>query len=204
MLTYKERMDSDRAWAFHDACLHFGNASQVHKTLRRLTRRLRDLEIPYALVGAMAMFFHGYRRFTMDVDILVRPEGLERFQQNLEDAYVAIEGKHGSLLDAESGVPIDFVLSGKPAGSPTNAPFIIPDPACNSVLLEDVPCMQLAPLIDLKLAYGMANLRRLRHLADVQEMISALNLPKEFGERLHSSLRQKYSDLWEAVDSNPP
>ena len=51
--------------------MHFDKENAVHKTLRKITTRLGDLGIPYALVGGMAMFFHGYRRFTEDVDLLV-------------------------------------------------------------------------------------------------------------------------------------
>ena len=51
--------------------MHFEKANAVHKTLEKVTKRLDELGIPYAVVGAMAFFFHGYRRFTDDVDLLV-------------------------------------------------------------------------------------------------------------------------------------
>ena len=48
--------------------MHFEKESAVHQALRKITRRLEELGISYAIVGGMAMFLHGYRRFTEDVD----------------------------------------------------------------------------------------------------------------------------------------
>ena len=57
----------------------------VHQTLRRIAHRLNDLGIPYAVVGGLSLFAHGFRRFTEDVDILVTAEGLRRIHKELED-----------------------------------------------------------------------------------------------------------------------
>jgi hypothetical protein len=205
MQSYEQRIDADRAWGFHDACLHFENASEVHKTLGKVTRRLADLGIPYAVAGAMAMFFHGYRRFTMDVDILVTPDGMERFRHETDSGeFCPLADSRRSFLDVQSGVQIDFIRSGDPAGSGDFVPFAIPDPLEARTTIEGVRCMQLARLIDLKLAFGMAHPGRLRHLADVQEMIPALNLSETFGEQLHPAVWSTYYELWQAVYSNPP
>src|SRR5271165_6968712 len=113
MPTYEELLDRNLEWALREGSMHFENESAVHKTLRKITRRLDELDIPYVLVGGMAMFFHGYRRFTEDVDILVTREGLAKIHQQLEGlGYVPpFEGsKH--LRDAESGVRIEFLVTG--------------------------------------------------------------------------------------------
>ena len=57
--------------------MHFEKESAVFKTMQAITKRLDELGIPYAVVGGMAMFMHGYRRFTEDVDILVTKESLQ-------------------------------------------------------------------------------------------------------------------------------
>ena len=36
--------------------MHFEKESAVHKSMERIVRRLEELEIPYAVVGAMALF----------------------------------------------------------------------------------------------------------------------------------------------------
>jgi len=74
--TYEERLNRDLNWALDEGSMHFDENNAVHHALRRITARLRELGIPHAVVGGMAMFFHGYRRFTEDVDILVTSESL--------------------------------------------------------------------------------------------------------------------------------
>ena len=41
------------------------------KRVQRISRRLDELGIPFVVVGGIAMFHHGFRRFTEDVDLLV-------------------------------------------------------------------------------------------------------------------------------------
>src|SRR5262249_30733531 len=55
--------------------MFFQGRDEVHKTMRRLAKRLDKANIPYVIVGGMAVFAHHYRRATDDVDILLTPEG---------------------------------------------------------------------------------------------------------------------------------
>src|SRR5262249_22324283 len=61
----------------------FMKAGKVHHTLKRLARALEEESIPYAIVGGMALNLLGYTRETVDVDILLTPQGLERFNERL-------------------------------------------------------------------------------------------------------------------------
>lgn len=56
---------------------------KVHHTLKRLVQALEAEAIPYAIVDGMALNLLGYTRETVDVDILLTPQGLERFQERL-------------------------------------------------------------------------------------------------------------------------
>src|SRR5437763_1492416 len=113
MITYEERMDRDVWWAFKEGSMHFEKESAVHKTLEKLIRRLDELGIPYAVVGAMAMFFHGFRRFTDDVDLLVTREALKEIHARLEGlGYLPPFAGSKHLRDAESGVKIEFLVTG--------------------------------------------------------------------------------------------
>jgi hypothetical protein len=69
--TYEQRLNEEPAWALREGSDHFGGGSAVHQALLKITRRLTELRIPYVIAGGMALFFHGYRRFTEDVDIVV-------------------------------------------------------------------------------------------------------------------------------------
>ena len=69
--------------------------------------------------------------------------------------------------------------------------------------MEGVKVICLPALIELKLASGMTNLGRLKDLADVQELIKVLKLPREFSEKLDAYVRGKFEELWTAVANNP-
>lgn len=75
----------------------------------------------------------------------------------------------------------------------------LPDPLASTVEIDGVRYLQLEKLIELKLASGMSNPGRLMDLADVQELIRALKLPKEFGEPLDAYVKDRFSGLWDAV-----
>jgi hypothetical protein len=59
----------------------------------------------------------------------------------------------------------------------------------------------LEKLVELKLASGMTAPHRLRDLADVQDLIIALDLPLELEEKLDASVRAEYRRLWQAAQS---
>jgi hypothetical protein len=64
-LDYTQRMNADINWALREGGMFFQNESEVQKSLRRITVRLNVLGIDYAVVGGMALFLHGFRRFTL-------------------------------------------------------------------------------------------------------------------------------------------
>src|SRR5436309_7483707 len=114
VVTYEQQLDRDRRWALLEGSMHFEKESAVHKTLQRIARKLDELGIPYAVAGGMALFFHGYRRFTEDVDILVTKEGLKEIHEKLEGlGYTPPFAGSKQLRDADSGVRIEFLVSGE-------------------------------------------------------------------------------------------
>src|SRR5262245_13364234 len=117
MIAYETLLNQDRRWAFREGSMHFEKGGRVHQTLEKIAHRLEQLGGPYAVAGAMAMFLHGYRRFTEDVDILVSPEGLRRIHAELDGrGYLPpFEGSE-NLRDAETGVRIEFLVAGQYPG----------------------------------------------------------------------------------------
>jgi hypothetical protein len=197
MQTYEQRLDRNRDWALREGSMHFEKDSAVHQALRKIARRLEELHIPYVFVGGMAMFFHGYRRFTEDVDLLVTPEGLQEIHRSLEGlGYVPPFKGSKQLRDAEHGVRIEFLVTGDYPGDGKPKPVAFPDPTQVGVEIDGVRCLALPSLIELKLASGMTNPGRLKDLADVQEMIRALNLPADFADRLNPYVSEKFKELW--------
>ena len=197
---YERRLAGDPAWAWREADMHFENQGAVQTSLDRITRRLDDLGVAYALVGGMAMFRHGYRRFTEDVDLLVTPDGLRTIHDRLVGlGYLPPFEGSKQLRDADTGVRIEFLVSGGYPGDGKPKPVSFPDPAGAAVDINGVRVLNLPTLIELKLASGLSSPTRLRDLADVQELIRHLQLPRDLAEQLDASVRPTYEQYWDAL-----
>jgi hypothetical protein len=125
-------------------------------------------------------------------------EGLEIFKQRfLGRGYVlAFSGAAKTFRDTETQVRIEFLITGDYPGDGKPKPVAFPDP---SIVFTERSGMRVIPmetLIELKLASGMSAPHRLRDLADVQDLITALKLPIEFAESLDASVRETYRQLW--------
>ncbi|MCI0684661.1 MAG: nucleotidyltransferase family protein [Gemmataceae bacterium] len=204
MITYEQKLDRDRAWALREGSMHFEKASAVHKTLERITRRLDELRIPYAVVGSMAMFQHGYRRFTEDVDLLVTRPALQEIHQRLEGrGYLPPFAGSKQLRDTDTGVKLEFLVTGEYPGDGLPKPVAFPDPGDSSIVIDDMRVLTLPKLIELKLASGMTGAGRLKDLGDVESLIQVLNLPGDFGEQLDPFVRGKFREIWEGVQRSP-
>ena len=191
-----------------EAARFFMEKSDVHQALYRLTDRLTKLEIPYAIVGALALNAYGYQRTTTDVDVLVRLEGLEAFkkvylgrgyvEQSSDDCRPGSKG----LRDATVNVKIDVLLTGEYPGDGKEKPVAFPDPAAAAIRGERFALLPLERLIELKVASGMTAPHRLRDLADVIELIRVHALPAEYAESLNPYVREKYLELWGAAQTS--
>lgn len=172
----------------------------VHETLRRLTRRLEELGIPYALAGGMALFAHGYQRFTDDIDLLVTRESLQRIHQKLDGlGYVRPFEKSKNLRDAESKVKIEFLLTGDYPGDGKPKPVAFPDPKDAVQIIEGMHVLSLPKLVELKLASGMTAVGRAKDIADVQELIKLLKLPRDLSSSLNEFVRPTFVELWDQL-----
>jgi len=197
--------DEARFWAgVEGAGRFFMGVADVQKALEQLVRELDALDIPYAIVGAMALNEFGYSRTTVDIDVLLTEEGLARFKAHkLGRGYVEkFPGSRG-LRDATHNVDIDVVLAGGYPGDGRPKPVRFPDPAVAARRGARVSLLPLPRLIDLKLASGMTAAHRLKDLADVQELIRVLTLPRAFVDDLDPSVRPKFLELWQAVHDHP-
>ena len=199
--TYEQRLDRDVNWALKEGSMHFEEKSAVHETLHRIASRLQELNIPHAIVGGMALFYHGFRRFTEDVDILVTRSALEEIHRRL-DGLGWIPPFHGSknLRDAETGVKVEFLVTGEYPGDGKPKPVSFPNPAEVAVEIEGVSFASVSALVELKLASGISSADRLKDLADVQEFIRHLRLPRDLGDQLNPYVRDKYFEIWDATD----
>ena len=180
-----------------EASEFFMGSGDVRKTMRRLAERLASAGVGYAIVGGMALGEHGYVRMTEDVDVLVTREGLACFVEAcVGRGYApAHEGAKRVFRDSETGVRIDFVVSGEYPGDGKPKPVSFPDPSDSSVEANGLRVLTLSRLVELKLAAGMSAPGRLRDLADVQELIRAEGLDESFADQLDPSVRTKFLEL---------
>jgi hypothetical protein len=189
--------------AVQQAGQFFMRTDPVHQTLRTITQQFEALNIPYAVAGGMALVAHGYDRTTVDVDILLTPEGWAAAHERLEGlGYVAPFAGSKNLRDTKTGVRIEFLLAGGFPGDGKPKPVAFPDPATVAVEKDGIRYLGLPALVELKLASGMTAPHRLKDLADVQELIAALRIPKSFADGLNPYVRDKFLELWQAVDAS--
>jgi hypothetical protein len=184
----------------------FEGGSSVRKALGKIVKRLEELGVPYAVVGGLALFEHGYRRFTEDVNLLVTEEDLRKIHEELDGlGYLPPFQGSKHLRDTELGVRIEFLVEGQFPGDGKPKPVAFPNPLAASLEKDGIRYLNLPALIDLKLASGMTNIGRLKDLADVLEVIKLLDLKKDFGEQLNPFVRSKFHELWlaaHAADGN--
>ena len=197
---YEWRMSNDPGWAMNEGGLFFEGQSAVNRALHRITKRLEELAISYAVVGGMALFQHGVRRFTEVVDILVTQEGLARIHTALAGlGYVPPFAGSKNLRDAELGVKVEFIVCGQFPGDGKPKPVAFPDPADVAEVHQGIRFINLATLVQLKLASGMTNLDRMKDLTDVYELIKQTNLSRDLANQLDPYVRDKYLELWETA-----
>lgn len=181
------------------------NASDVHHALAAITALLDEQQIPYALIGALALAEYGYRRVTVDIDLLMNAEGLAAFKaRHVGERYLEESPGGKGLRDTETGVVIDVVLAGDYPGDGKPKPVRFPDPAQAAVKGEHLALLPLPRYIELKLASGMSAPHRLKDLADVLELIRAAGLSEVLRSELDASVRDKYSELWTAAQTRDP
>lgn len=203
MLIYERELDKHLDWAVYEGGAHFEGRSAVQISLADICKKLDDLQIPYAVAGAMAMFLHGYRRFTEDVDMVVTREGLDAIHKSLEGrGYLPVYRGGKNMRDTSNGVRIKFLVTREYPGDGRPQPVSFPDPAQEFETINGIRVIGLEKLIELKLASGMAA-HRIKDLGDVQEIIKVLKLPKDIGERLDPYVRDQYLELWQGVADAP-
>jgi hypothetical protein len=195
-MAYEQLLRSDFQLALREGDMFFQGEGAVQKTLHRIAQRLDELGVDYAVAGGMCLSRHGFQRFTQDVDVLVTPEGLKQIHDSLDGlGYVRPFDASKNLRDAETGVRIDFLVSGQYPGDGKPGPVAFPVPGAVAKVIDGIRYVDLVPFIQLKLASGQAS-HRGRDLDDVQDLIRSASLPLELAEQIDPSLRDSYLRKW--------
>jgi hypothetical protein len=190
------------AEVYAEAERYFMGEGKLNNALARLVADLKEHEIDYVVIGAIALMAYGYPRFTEDIDLIVDSRGLERFHRELIGLGYspAFQGARKRLRSTRDGTPIELISSGEYPGDGKPKPVSFPEPSEACVEIDGVKFPTLEKLVELKLASGMTAPDRLKDLADVQELIKIRKLTSEFAENLNPYVREKYLELLAAVE----
>jgi hypothetical protein len=180
-----------------EAEAYFMGEGGVHRAAAAIAGRLAEAGIEYAIAGAIALGEHGFKRLTVDVDVLIRREGLDRFKaQWLGRGYTEVRPGGKAVRDTINNVKIDFLLTGDFPGDGKPKPVAFPDPRDAAVAGEKYRVVSLPRLIEMKLASGMTAPHRLQDLADVLRLIREGDIERDFGNQLDPYVRDKFRELW--------
>lgn len=164
----------------------FEGTHPVQRTMRRLASDLRSADIPFALMGGMAVCFHGGNYVFDDVDYLVTADGLRKFREMFAGrAYESVPSRPRRFVDRESQTCIHFHRAGDyPRG---RGPIAFPHPDEATDVMGHQPLLSLPQLVNLKLAA-----RRFRDLGDVTCLIKFNELDESFLSQLHPAVHSDY------------
>ncbi len=187
--------------AYDEGLRFFHGVGMINDALKRIVGDLERNGIDYAVIGAVALNNHGYRRFTEDIDLLMTSEGLERFRETLVGLGYrpAFNGARKKFRTTGENIPVEIITTGEFPGDGLPKPVQFPDPSESSVMIDGVKTISLEKLIELKLSSGLTAGDRLKDLADVQELIKLKGIGEDFADRLNEYVRPKYIELYTAV-----
>lgn len=158
-------------------------------------KALAQAGLPHVVVGGMAVCLHGYRRTTVDIDLLVQPSDMPAIRTALETAGFRWDAEAHEFRSA-AGVPVQLLAAGEKAGK--GSEVLLPSPAAEhvAVVIEGLPVLSLAGLIEAKIACGEGEARRThRDFADVVELIAIHGLDDSFARHLHKRVRPTFHRL---------
>jgi hypothetical protein len=96
----------------------------------------------------------------------------------------------------EEGNVIHFLTAGSQAGKDSEVKVAAPEGERNVEELEGLSVVRLSRLVEMKIACGMCNPRRMhKDFADVVELIVIRNLDGSFARFLHKSVRSTFREL---------
>ena len=196
-----QKLISSPSAAYAEGLKFFRGIGMLNDALQRLTADLECSEIDYAVIGAIALNQHGYRRFTEDIDLLLTKEGLEKFREKLVGLGYrpAFAGAKKKFRTTAENVPIEIITTGEFPGDGLPKPVQFPKPEEFTIEIDGIKTISLEKLIELKLSSGITASDRLKDLADVQELIKIKNLDAAFADKLDEFVREKFLELHGAV-----
>jgi hypothetical protein len=134
------------------------HSRDVRAALADLQKAFEREEIPFAVIGALAMRQHGYVRHTEDIDIVTTPEGLARIHERLmgRGLVARARGSRKKLRETTHQVDLDVLQAGEHAGAP-GSPVRYPAPTDPQFATgpDGIRYATLPALLSFKIAAGI-------------------------------------------------
>ena len=126
--------------SYGEALRYFMGQGSLNRALTHLAADLKEHGIDYVVIGAVALFAHGYRRLTEDINLVFTAEGLNKFHEQLSGlGYApAFPGERKRLRSTRDGVRIDVIAAGEYPGDGKPKPVRFPNPSEASVEIDGV------------------------------------------------------------------
>jgi hypothetical protein len=156
-----------------------GDNSRIIEVARSIRER-----VDAPVLGGVAVYLHGVRRSTIDLDLYTDDRRHTADQLEASGARWDTENREHLL----NGVRIHTV-------TPYDAKHIVE----RTSVIDGVRVVSLKDLIAIKLICGLNNLDRAKDIGDVQELIRVVPLDKRFAGKLPKDLRGPFKGLVDAV-----
>lgn len=130
---------------FAEGQRYFMGEGKLNNALERLCHDLRDHNIDYMVIEAIALLAHGYPRFTEDIDLVMTAEGLQKFHQELIGLGYAplFPNARKRLRSTTDNVSIEVMLSGEYPGDGKPKPVSMPVPSTASQEIDGIKFVTL-------------------------------------------------------------
>jgi hypothetical protein len=163
----------------------------IEDTAKRVVEVLSRAGIPTLIGGGMAVQENGYARMTTDVDVIVPDVAAAREYLSIR-GFRPNPGSSMTLTDRETKVEVDLLPGG---GSVGPGPLKLPLP---TVVVSKPKFLDLPELIAIKLSSYLGSPgKRLKDLADVQELLKVRNLPRDL--KLPKEVKDLYMKTWDGL-----
>ena len=204
VVPFEVRMRADPEAGMVEADRYFQERGEVHATLHQITGHLDRAGVAYGVAGSLAVFFHGLRRLTDRVELLINKVGREWILSQLDQLGCIHEWPWSNeFRDRRNGVLIRLIVNEDFPKYDLARPFEKPPPEDVFETHESIRYVNLRTLIELKLTYGIGRRDCLNDLAEVQELIKIRWLPRDFANSLHANLRSAFLNLWDSTRPLP-
>lgn len=138
---------------------------QLRKTLDDVAGMLRNLNVPFALIGAMALSEHNHARATQDIDFMIPEESVATVMAGMAALGYTVFFQSENVLQLQGPGSVDFLIARRPISRAMLA-------NAKAGPKTHVPCVSAEDIIGLKMqAYKNDPKRELQDKADIQALI---------------------------------